>query len=106
MAPAALCRKKEKISRCLLKMKQSGISSLQEFIQQQQVDGAEGLFTDYSYPACVLFSSTAEVHIQTGACRADPAGDVGASGLVHLSPAVSRCSKINSTPERVRCLKS
>lgn len=41
-------------------MKQSGISILQQFIQQRQAERAQSRFTDYSYPASVLFSSTAE----------------------------------------------
>lgn len=41
-------------------MKQSGISSLQQFIQQQQqqqTGRAQGAFTDYSSPASVCFRS-------------------------------------------------
>lgn len=65
-------------------MKQSGISSLQQFIQQQQIDGAQGGFTDYSYPASVLFSSTAEAWftLRLRHYRADLAADVRALRLV------------------------
>lgn len=47
-------QRKKKTSRCLLKMKQSGISSLQQFIQRRRIHRAGGVFTDYSYPASVL----------------------------------------------------
>lgn len=57
---SVLKEKKKKTSRCLLKMNQSGISSLQQFIQQQQIDWAEGVSADYSKPVSVLFSCTAE----------------------------------------------
>lgn len=54
--------RKKQTSRCLLKMKPGGISSL------QQIDSAEGLFTDYS-SSSVLFWSTAEPWFTFTLCR-------------------------------------